>query len=152
MRRRRWDFLQRYGNPFAQLGNDVTGRVVIDWGVYGVPESFLIDRNGIVRWHYAGGLNDDLVRDELRPALKAVAVNIKAASVAVLLLACAASPAAHAVADPREMLPDPKQEARAEALGSQLRCLVCQNESIEDRQRRPGEGSARHRAPAHRGR
>jgi cytochrome c-type biogenesis protein CcmH len=39
---------------------------------------------------------------------------------------------AYAVSDPREMLSDPKQEARAEAIGSQLRCLVCQNESIED--------------------
>ncbi len=38
------------------------------------------------------------------------------------------------VSDPREMLPDPAQEARAEAVGSQLRCLVCQNESIEDSQ------------------
>ncbi|NHO32671.1 cytochrome c-type biogenesis protein [Acetobacter fallax] len=37
-----------------------------------------------------------------------------------------------AVDDPSEMLPDPKQEARAEAIGAQLRCLVCQNESIED--------------------
>ncbi|MDN7351247.1 cytochrome c-type biogenesis protein [Acetobacter senegalensis] len=37
-----------------------------------------------------------------------------------------------AVDDPSEMLPDPKQESRAEAIGSQLRCLVCQNESIED--------------------
>ncbi|MGO2957693.1 MAG: cytochrome c-type biogenesis protein [Acetobacter sp.] len=37
-----------------------------------------------------------------------------------------------AVDDPSEMLPDAKQEARAEAIGSQLRCLVCQNESIED--------------------
>jgi cytochrome c biogenesis protein CcmG/thiol:disulfide interchange protein DsbE len=66
-------FFNRYGNPFARLGNDTTGRVVIDWGVYGVPESFLIDRNGIVRWHYAGGLSDDLVHDELRPALRAIA-------------------------------------------------------------------------------
>ncbi len=41
---------------------------------------------------------------------------------------------ASAVSDPREMLPDPAQEARAEAIGSQLRCLVCQNESIEDSQ------------------
>lgn len=40
--------------------------------------------------------------------------------------------AAGAVSDPSEMLPDPKQEARAEAIGRQLRCLVCQNESIED--------------------
>lgn len=39
---------------------------------------------------------------------------------------------AFAVSDPREMLPDAAQEARAEAIGSQLRCLVCQNESIED--------------------
>jgi cytochrome c-type biogenesis protein CcmH len=41
---------------------------------------------------------------------------------------------AWAINDPREMLKDPAQEARAEAVGSQLRCLVCQNESIEDSQ------------------
>ncbi len=39
---------------------------------------------------------------------------------------------AHAISDPAEMLPDKAQEARAEAVGRQLRCLVCQNESIED--------------------
>ena len=39
---------------------------------------------------------------------------------------------AGAVSDPREMLPDPAQESRAQAIGRQLRCLVCQNESIED--------------------
>ncbi len=39
---------------------------------------------------------------------------------------------AQAISDPREMLQDPAQEARAEQVGSQLRCLVCQNESIED--------------------
>ena len=50
-----------------------------------------------------------------------------------LLLALLASPA-FAISDPREMLADPAQEARAEAIGSQLRCLVCQNESIEDSQ------------------
>jgi cytochrome c-type biogenesis protein CcmH len=42
------------------------------------------------------------------------------------------STAAFAISDPREMMADPKQEARAEAVGGQLRCLVCQNESIED--------------------
>jgi cytochrome c-type biogenesis protein CcmH len=42
------------------------------------------------------------------------------------------STAAFAVSNPSEMMKDPAQEARAEALGSQLRCLVCQNESIED--------------------
>lgn len=64
-------FLNRYGNPYARIADDAAGRVAIDWGVYGVPESFLIDRNGIVTWHLAGPLSEDSVRDELRPALKA---------------------------------------------------------------------------------
>jgi len=49
-----------------------------------------------------------------------------------LVLCLLFSGAAFAVADPKEMLANPQQEARAEAIGSQLRCLVCQNESIED--------------------
>jgi cytochrome c-type biogenesis protein CcmH len=51
----------------------------------------------------------------------------------LLFLLLAAAPA-HAISDPSEMLANPKLEARAEAIGSQLRCLVCQNESIEDSQ------------------
>jgi cytochrome c-type biogenesis protein CcmH len=50
----------------------------------------------------------------------------------VLLLGCLWFSAAHALSDPAEMLANPAQEARAEAVGRQLRCLVCQNESIED--------------------
>ncbi len=50
------------------------------------------------------------------------------------LLAALLSGQAWAINDPREMLKDPAQEARAETVGSQLRCLVCQNESIEDSQ------------------
>jgi cytochrome c-type biogenesis protein CcmH len=53
-------------------------------------------------------------------------------SLAASLLAVCTAGSALAVSDPKEMLPDPKQEARAEAIGSQLRCLVCQNESIEE--------------------
>lgn len=51
--------------------------------------------------------------------------------VAALLTALAVPPA-HAVLDPREMLPDPAQEARAREIGRGLRCLVCQNQSIDD--------------------
>lgn len=54
--------------------------------------------------------------------------NIARAAVLALLLAAPA----HAIGDPSEALPDAKQEARAVAIGQQLRCLVCQNESIED--------------------
>ena len=50
----------------------------------------------------------------------------------VLCLGLALAGPALAISDPKEMLPDARLEARAEAIGSQLRCLVCQNESIED--------------------
>jgi cytochrome c-type biogenesis protein CcmH len=49
-----------------------------------------------------------------------------------LLLCLLAAPAAWAISDPNEALPDPAQEARAVTIGKHLRCLVCQNESIED--------------------
>ena len=66
-------FLDQYGNPYQKIADDRAGLVGIDWGIDGVPESFLIDRAGIVRWHIGGPLTDDTVRDDLRPALKAVA-------------------------------------------------------------------------------
>jgi cytochrome c biogenesis protein CcmG/thiol:disulfide interchange protein DsbE len=66
-------YLDRYGNPYQRLASDRTGSVAIDFGVYGVPETFLIDRAGIIRWHRAGPLTEDSVRDELQPALRAVA-------------------------------------------------------------------------------
>ncbi len=50
----------------------------------------------------------------------------------IMLAALAAAPAAWAISDPSEALPDPALESRAVAIGEQLRCLVCQNESIED--------------------
>jgi cytochrome c-type biogenesis protein CcmH len=50
----------------------------------------------------------------------------------VALLGLSLAGPALAISDPKEMLPDPRLEARAEAVGSQLRCLVCQNESIEE--------------------
>jgi cytochrome c-type biogenesis protein CcmH len=56
----------------------------------------------------------------------------RAALLAAGLAAAFSAAPAFAISDPKEMLPDPKQEARAEYIGSQLRCLVCQNESIED--------------------
>jgi cytochrome c biogenesis protein CcmG/thiol:disulfide interchange protein DsbE len=67
------EFLGKYGNPYARIAADDTGRVSIDWGIYGVPETFLIDKKGFVRWHVAGPLTDDMVQEELRPALKAIA-------------------------------------------------------------------------------
>lgn len=64
-------FLDKYGNPYARLARDASGRVSIDWGLYGVPETFLIGKDGRIAWHYAGPLADEIVTGQLRPALKA---------------------------------------------------------------------------------
>jgi len=63
-------FLRQHGNPFARIGLDLPGRVAIDWGVYGVPETYLIDRRGIIRWRWAGPLTEDMVSRELEPLLR----------------------------------------------------------------------------------
>lgn len=63
-------FLQRHGNPFARVGLDEAGRIAIDWGLYGVPETYLIDRAGIVRWRWAGPLTEEVLRLELEPLLR----------------------------------------------------------------------------------
>ena len=66
-------FLARHGNPFARVARDAPGQVAIDWGVYGVPESYLIDAQGLIRWRYAGPLTPEVVTDQLRPLLRQVA-------------------------------------------------------------------------------
>jgi cytochrome c biogenesis protein CcmG/thiol:disulfide interchange protein DsbE len=63
-------FLTRHGNPFAKLGQDAPGRVAIDWGVYGVPETYLLDRKGIVRWRWPGPVTQEVLDQDIRPLLK----------------------------------------------------------------------------------
>ena len=67
-------FLNRYGNPFAASGTDETGRTSIDWGVYGVPENFLIGRDGRIAYKLVGPITaDNLVKvlaPEIEKALK----------------------------------------------------------------------------------
>jgi cytochrome c biogenesis protein CcmG/thiol:disulfide interchange protein DsbE len=63
-------FLRQHGMPYAKLGVDLPGRVAIDWGLYGVPETYLIDKEGIIRWRWAGPVTEDTVRQELQPLLR----------------------------------------------------------------------------------
>jgi cytochrome c biogenesis protein CcmG/thiol:disulfide interchange protein DsbE len=63
-------FLRKHGTPYAKLGVDQPGRVAIDWGLYGVPETYLIDRGGIIRWRWAGPMTEDTLRQDLLPLLK----------------------------------------------------------------------------------
>ncbi len=62
-------FVSRTGNPYARVASDRGGLTAIDWGVSGVPESFLVAPGGRIRWHVAGPLTDDVIRGGLRPAL-----------------------------------------------------------------------------------
>jgi cytochrome c biogenesis protein CcmG/thiol:disulfide interchange protein DsbE len=64
-------FLDELGNPFARIDHDPTGRTGIDWGVTGVPETFVIDGKGIIRARYAGPLTEDVIRTIILPALQA---------------------------------------------------------------------------------
>ena len=63
-------FLRRNGNPFARLGRDETGRLGIEWGVYGLPETFLVGRGGIVRWRQVGAITEEILRRDLLPLLR----------------------------------------------------------------------------------
>jgi DsbE subfamily thiol:disulfide oxidoreductase len=62
-------FLAEFGNPFTRVVVDDTGRTAINFGVYGVPESYLVDKDGIVRFREAGPLTPDVVDTQLKPLL-----------------------------------------------------------------------------------
>lgn len=65
------DFLEENGNPFAAIGVDDAGRSAMDWGVYGVPETFVIDRTGRITHKHVGPLDDDSLLREINPAIEA---------------------------------------------------------------------------------
>nr|WP_243412306.1 DsbE family thiol:disulfide interchange protein [Lysobacter telluris] len=65
----RW--LDQFGNPYWVVVSDEDSRYALDWGIYGAPETFLVDGKGIVRWKHVGPLTDAIVAQELLPALDA---------------------------------------------------------------------------------
>ena len=65
-------WLRRHGNPYQASAYDRDGRAGIDYGVYGVPETFVIDRQGVIRFKHAGPLTDQIVREKLLPLLAAL--------------------------------------------------------------------------------
>jgi len=62
-------FLNRYGNPFVASGADVTGRTSIDWGVYGVPETYLIGRDGTIAYKLIGPITAANLAKVLEPEI-----------------------------------------------------------------------------------
>jgi cytochrome c biogenesis protein CcmG/thiol:disulfide interchange protein DsbE len=63
-------FLGRYGNPFVANGTDGNGRAAIEWGVYGVPETFIIGRDGRITYKLIGPVTPENLETALRPAIE----------------------------------------------------------------------------------
>ncbi len=64
----RW--LARHGDPYALVLVDGDGAVGIDWGVYGVPETFIVDKDGIIRHKHIGPITREALRDDILPLLR----------------------------------------------------------------------------------
>jgi len=63
-------WLARFGNPYDASLFDQDGRVGIDWGVYGVPETFVVDREGTIRFKHIGALTPAILRERIEPLLR----------------------------------------------------------------------------------
>jgi len=60
-------WLKRFGDPYVLSIHDLDGRLGIDYGVYGVPETFLIDKQGVIRYKRIGPLTGDIVKQKILP-------------------------------------------------------------------------------------
>jgi cytochrome c biogenesis protein CcmG/thiol:disulfide interchange protein DsbE len=67
------EFLQNSGNPYGRVARDEQGAAGNAFGLNGVPETFMVDASGIVRWHWAGGLSEQVVRRSVEPLLQRLA-------------------------------------------------------------------------------
>ena len=63
------DFLQKLGNPYQKLGLDKNGRMAIYWGLYGVPETFLVDGSGIIIHRHAGPMTKKILEEDFLPKM-----------------------------------------------------------------------------------
>ena len=64
-------YLGRYGNPYTVVGTDAVGRASIDWGVYGMPETFIVDGKGAIVYKHVGALSPESIKDKILPAIAA---------------------------------------------------------------------------------
>jgi cytochrome c biogenesis protein CcmG/thiol:disulfide interchange protein DsbE len=65
-------YIREMGSPYAKIGLDENGRTSLDFGLMGVPETFILDKNGIIRYRLPMPLDPDRMRDEIGPLLKSL--------------------------------------------------------------------------------
>jgi len=63
-------WLSQLGDPYVRTGADIDGRAGIDWGVYGVPESFIVDKRGVIRGKIIGAVTREKLDKEVLPLLR----------------------------------------------------------------------------------
>jgi cytochrome c biogenesis protein CcmG/thiol:disulfide interchange protein DsbE len=63
-------FIGRYGNPFDTVGADANGRAAIEWGVYGVPETFIVGRDGKIAYKLVGPITAQNFETQVKPAIE----------------------------------------------------------------------------------
>ncbi len=68
-------FLKDKENPFVMVAQDKRGRTAIDWGVYGIPETFVVDAAGIVTHRHVGAITEDVMQNVIMPAMAAAEKN-----------------------------------------------------------------------------
>jgi cytochrome c biogenesis protein CcmG/thiol:disulfide interchange protein DsbE len=66
------NWLTRFGNPYRATAFDADGRVGIDWGVYGTPETFLVDQHGTIRYKHVGPLSEEVWKERILPLIEAL--------------------------------------------------------------------------------
>jgi cytochrome c biogenesis protein CcmG/thiol:disulfide interchange protein DsbE len=64
-------FLAELGNPYTRIGGDTDNRVSIDWGVYGVPETFVVNAEGIITFKHVGPISPETLERDVVPAIEA---------------------------------------------------------------------------------
>lgn len=64
-------FLEELGDPYTAVGTDASGRVALEWGVYGVPETYVVDGDGNVVLRFAGPVTESILENRIRPAIEA---------------------------------------------------------------------------------
>ncbi len=65
------DFLHELGDPYTGIGTDTQGRMALDWGVYGVPETYVIDADGTVLLRFPGPVTQRVLTEDIRPVIEA---------------------------------------------------------------------------------
>ncbi|MFA6179820.1 MAG: DsbE family thiol:disulfide interchange protein [Candidatus Methylopumilus sp.] len=127
-------WLEQRGNPYKQVALDVDGNVGIDFGVYGVPETYVIDAEGVIRFRQVGPIAADFYEVHVAPVLAEKKLPEQSSAFGANAALNQGNQAASVsnINPTAAMLSQDVIDARIKKLADELRCLVCQNQTIAD--------------------